>query len=426
MNSKTKKKRIIEDIEYPYKKTWDTEQNYVELTVSDVNSSIVNSIRRIIISGIETIAIKTEPHNESQIEIFQNDSPLHNQFLSHRLGMIPFNVSNVDEFDYNDYELILDEESDSDFPKHITSEYIKIRKISTDTILSEKDTRKLIPQDNISKEFHLISILKPKYYQRNVNVSGIDILGLDKTKLKIYLKCKLSKGSGSENGKYNPTSVCCYYNVVDEHKAKEGFKEFITSENKIIEDNNLTKISRELLERKFNTSERDRFYHMDKYGEPNKFRFKVESIGPIPPLLIFYRGIRNLKFKITQFKSNCINQNENIIEFTPSKNLNNGYDILVNEEDDTLGNIIQTFINDLFCNYTIEEKKIKYVGYVKVHPLKKQIILSIQTFTKTKVEDLVKEFIVPACTKILNILNNISNDLEDSGLLIKEMKKNVF
>ena len=52
--------------------------------------------------------------------------------------------------------------------------------------------------------------------------------------------------------------------------------------------------------------------------------------------------------------------------------------------------------------------------------------MSIQTFTKTKVEDLVKEFIVPACTKILNILNNISNDLEDSGLLIKEMKKNVF
>ena len=50
----------------------------------------------------------------------------------------------------------------------------------------------------------------------------------------------------------------------------------------MIEENNLTKISRELLERKFNTSERDRYYYIDKFGEPNKFRFKVESIGPIP------------------------------------------------------------------------------------------------------------------------------------------------
>lgn len=425
MKTKSQNTRLIEDIEYPYSNKWDKNKNYVELTISDINSAIVNSIRRIIISEVDTIAIKTEPHEENNVEIFQNDTPLHNQFLSHRLGMIPFNISNVDEFDYKDYELIIDEESDSDFPRHITSEHIKIRKISADKILSEKETRKIITPDELSGGFHLITILKPKYYQRNMNVSGMDTLGVDKTKLKIYLKCKLHKSSGKENGKFNPTSVCCYFNVIDVEKAKLGLEKFIISENQMIEENNLTKITRELLERKFNTSERDRYYHVDKFGEPNKFRFKVESIGAIPPLMIFYRGIRNLVKKISEFKSNCINQNENIVEFTPSKNLNNGYDILINEEDDTLGNLVQTFINELFCNYNVVEKKIKYVGYVKVHPLKKQIMLSIQPFTKTKVEDLVKDYIVPSCGKILNILNKITNDVEDSGVLLKEMKKNV-
>lgn len=426
-SNKSKDSRVILDIKYPYEKSWDKERNFVEIEIDNCDTSVMNSIRRTIISEVPTISIKTTPHDETQVEVFQNDTPLHNQFLGHRLGMIPFNISNVDEFDVNDYELIIDEENETDFPKHITTEHIKIRRISNDKILSEVDKKRILPPDSKTGDYHLITILKPKYYQRNYDMNSIDSFGVEKTKLKLYVKCKLYKGRGSENGKFNPTSCCCYFNKVDEEKANVGLQKFIIQENKMIEENNLTKISLENLERKFNTSQKDRYFYTDKFGEPNKFVFRIESIGNIGPLVILYRGIKELKFNITNFKTNCLKLNTNVVEFEPSKNLPNGFDILVHGEDDTLGNIIQSYCNKLFCDYSqIESQKLKYVGYVKVHPLKRQIILSIQPLGKMEPENIVKEFIIPTCDTIIKKLNKLSSDLEDSGLLSKELKRNIF
>ena len=41
-------------------------------------------------------------------------------------------------------------------------------------------------------------------------------------------------------------------------------------------------------------------------------------------------------------------------------------------------------------------------------------------------ENIVKEFIIPTCDTIIKKLNKLSSDLEDSGLLSKELKRNIF
>lgn len=53
--------------------------------------SLANSLRRIIISEVPTMTIDL-------VKIISNTTSLHDEYISHRLGMIPLISKNVDEF----------------------------------------------------------------------------------------------------------------------------------------------------------------------------------------------------------------------------------------------------------------------------------------------------------------------------------------
>ena len=56
-----------------------------------LNKSIVNSIRRVILSSIPTVGFRTEMDN-TDIKIIKNTTSLHNEFLLHRISMIPLYI----------------------------------------------------------------------------------------------------------------------------------------------------------------------------------------------------------------------------------------------------------------------------------------------------------------------------------------------
>ena len=67
----------------------------LKFDIKGCNSSLVNCLRRVIISEVKTCGFRTEEYEESDLKVVKNTSSLHNEFLLHRIGLIPINIKDV-------------------------------------------------------------------------------------------------------------------------------------------------------------------------------------------------------------------------------------------------------------------------------------------------------------------------------------------
>ena len=67
--------------------------NNIEFELYNTELTIANALRRVIISEVPTLAIDI-------VEIQENTSALHDEYLAHRMGLIPLVSTDVDSFNY--------------------------------------------------------------------------------------------------------------------------------------------------------------------------------------------------------------------------------------------------------------------------------------------------------------------------------------
>jgi DNA-directed RNA polymerase subunit L len=385
--SADKKPHHITNIRYPYAKTWDKRNTSIEFELANAHFSTANAIRRLILSSVKTVGFRTEPYEKCDVNIKINDTPLHNQFTAHRIAMIPINVPNPDKFNVDDYVFFMDITNNTNENRQITTEDFQIRQISTNKLLSHDEVKRFFPPDPITGNYILLTKLRAKYFvpSKTLNQEAVAEMVKDFNQpvdepVKLFFEAKASISNGAENGHYCPVSCACYINTVDPERARDGLRVYIDNHNNSMKLQKLTPLTPEILTRRFELTERAKFYYVNDRDEPNVFTFKIESIGVIPPLIIFHRAIDILIEKINTFISNIISKNENIITINQSNQLNNGYEIVVKNEDDTLGNIIQSHLCMMYADYSLskEQRKLKFIGYKKPHPLEHHIIFVIQ------------------------------------------------
>lgn len=425
----SKKEKSITNIQYPYHNKWDNDKTHVTFTLQNVHYSLANAIRRCAISDVETIGFRSEPPKYSSIKISRNDTILNNQQISHRIAMVPVNVGNLARFDIDDYEFILDEVNTTNSVKVVTTQHFKVRRISTNKFLSESDVRQLMPPSTLSGDYIPIVKLEPKYYTNietapdlSKNISEAIKVPVSES-VGITLTAKCVKSTGVENGHFSPISVCVYGNTRDTEKVRKGELEYIEQKNAEATANGLSLLGDEKLRRRFNLNEVQRFYQVDEYGDPNSFDFKMESVGVIPPLIIMERSISMLVDKINNLVQNLSNPTEGKLEIKPTLNMGNGFEVIVEGEDDTLGNMVQSYLTRMFADYSLspEERKLIAITYHKTHPLKRQIRFSIKP-VENDFSLCIENVIIPGCNSIIRILNNIKLELMDTKQYLDEAK----
>jgi len=427
---KSHKNSHITNIRYPYAKTWDKRNTSVEFELANIHFSTANAIRRLMLSHVNTVGFRTEPYNACDINVIFNDTPLHNQMTVHRLAMLPINVPTPEKFDVNDYQFIINVVNNTNAIRSITTEDFQIKQISTNKMLPREEVMKFFPPNPITGDYVLLTKLRPKYFVPSKTVSNTVVAEMAKDfdkpvdePMTFHIEAKASISNGYENGHYCPVSCACYINTVDPQRAELGLKEYIDTQNEKSKMQETEPIPLETLKRRFELTEQARFYYVNDKNEPNVFTFKIESVGVIPSLIVFHRAIDILKEKINMFVSNLITRNENIITISASSQLNGGYDIIVKNEDDTLGNIVQSHLCMLYADFTLpkEQRKLKYVGYKRPHPLEKHIIFSVQG-NNDNLDELIGEILKPGCLEIVKMLNKIQNEMEGTSYFVNELK----
>ena len=406
------KAKYFSNFKYPNEKTYDINKTFITFDIDNVDVGMVNSIRRTH-KLVNTFGFRTHPYEKNDINVIKNDSKLHNQMITDRIGLIPIHITDS-KFEIDNYEFLIDVSKIINEIKtkiEITSKDIKILDIKKNTFISEKERDKIFPKDPLTNEYIMIT----KIFSTNNFIEILDFSKVNKTEFKV--KAKAVSSNGEEHSRWYPACVFCYENKIDEKKAIEGKKNYVKDEIKRSKEKNVTPLSKERLEKRFDTSLKERYFYEDENGEPTKFIFKIETIGVLPPLIIFYKCIIELCNRVKNLIINFKNKNENIITIKPSSNLPDGFMIEIKEEDDTIGNMVNEHLYNLFIG-----KELNYIGFKKPHPLQKKIVFSVQSDKYTKEEDIINKIMIHGCQSVVNKLNALQKELEKQKEFISELK----
>ena len=126
------------------------------------------------------------------------------------------------------------------------------------------------------------------------------------------------------------------------------------------------------LQREFATMEAARCY-LEENGEPYSFDFTVETVGVLTPVYILARAISLIQAKCIRYASINVGDLPETLKVVPADSQLQGFDFIFDQEDHTLGNLFQTWIEQNL----MDSGEISFAGYKVPHPLRDQMVLRI-------------------------------------------------
>jgi len=266
--------------------------------LSNTDASIANAIRRIIIAEVPTMAI--------QFVFFEkNSSVLHDEFISHRLGLIPLTSSHINSHEFveelqgvaeerddeYDRELLIDVRCEENETREVTTRDLRpVAVAQGETVtpadiatLTENDPGILICKLQKNQELKVRCIAKRgigKQHAKFAPASGITFRYEPDIRLNKGTMEGLTKQEKKEWVKKCPTGVYRYDNVTEEIEIEDAaacmFCYECVKESKRLGRPNLVKVDR----------------------QPDKFHFYLEATGQLKPPEIVLSALTVMRAKL--------------------------------------------------------------------------------------------------------------------------------
>jgi len=311
----------------------------INFTISNIDVSLANAIRRTILCDIPMVVIRTFPYDKNDATFDINTSSFNNEILKQRLSCIPIFI-NDSSINLEDYLVEIDVKNTVGHIISVTTEDFKIKNIKTNKYLLKDTLIKIFPPNSITKHFIEFCRLKPAYLE---DTQGEHI--------KIFAKLAIS--SAKENGSFNSVSTCLYKNTPDKYAIEEAKRSKL--EDLRSKYSNDEQIQHQLTD--WINLDAKRIYI------PDSFDFKIKSIGVFTNQEIIIKAITIIIEKLLNIKDIYSRPNDLI---NPSENtIDNCFDITLIDEDYTIGKILEYWLHKL---YYIDDKTITFCGFNKPHP----------------------------------------------------------
>jgi DNA-directed RNA polymerase subunit L/DNA-directed RNA polymerase alpha subunit len=343
------------------------EGGVIRFTLAPTHVTYANTLRRTIITDVETVAFKADIGDNggtSDVVITKNSTPMSNEMLAHRIGLIPIHVEKPLDWKPEEYSFSLKVSNDSSDPLDVVAGDIQVLKNR-----GAEEEPLLVPNvqffhpDPVTHDTALLTVLKGKLASQEAET--------------VEFTATATLGTGRENAAFMPVTSRCAYGYSrddDPERKKEIFTLWLTKHKKVspseLEANPTRKAE---LEREFETMEVQRCYKIDERGEPYSFDFIVESVGVLSPSYIVGRALEILQAKMLRYASIDSGDLPEQLKVLPADARMKGFDFIFQKEDHTLGNLFTTWME----KNLMDSGEITFVGYTVPHPLKDEMIIRI-------------------------------------------------
>ena len=323
----------------PIVEQFSEKKDELTFTISGINVSLANAIRRTILSDIDIVVFRTSPYERNEANILVNTSRLNNEIIKQRLSCIPVFIKDIKEFPLDKYYIEVKVENISNSLMYVTTEDFIIKDIATNKPISESKTREVFPPSNTGHFIDFVR-LRPKISDELPGES-------------IHLTCKFSIGNAKEDGMFNVVSTCAYGFTPDTPKIQETLgkkRADWKQEGKTDIEINFESRNWELLDAL-------------RITKKDSFDFTVQTIGIYSNFELLNKACDIL---LDQFNELNILIETNEITIQKSQNtMSNSFDIILKNEDYTIGKALEYL---LYAKFYEGIKSLTYCGYKKMHP----------------------------------------------------------
>ena len=351
----------------PHVKFNSEENDLLSFTLSGVNVSLANAIRRTILSDIDQLVFRTAPYKENKANIITNTSRLNNEIIKQRLSCIPIHIKDYQDFPFKNYLLEVNVENITDTIMFVTTEDFVIKDIVNNKTLDKNKTREIFPPNDYTGNFIDFVRLRPR-------------LSEELPGEKIHLTCEFSIGNAKEDGMFNVASTCSYGFTVDEvardsvlQKKKQQWKDEGKSKEEILFEEENWKLLDGM-----------------RITVKDSFDFVIQSVGVFTNNEIIDTACDILIQKLDELDT-IIEKDE--LQINNSENtMTNCYDVILENEDYTIGKVIEYFLYTKFY----ETKVLTFCGFKKKHPHDEESVIRVayaEAIEKSTIKGHLKECI---------------------------------
>ena len=262
------------------------------------------------------------------------------------LSCIPLHI-NDSKFPYETFEIEINKNNTSSNIEYITTEDFKVKNILNNEYITKEDKDKIFPPNKYTKNYIDFARLRPAISDE---IPGEELA----------LTCKISKSNASEDGMFNAVSTCSYSNTMDNSKAQTEWNKLEKSYASEHDDVEIKRLYENYM-----------LLNAKRHFIPNSFDFIIESIGIYDNYKLVLLGCEEL---IKKFKFDLKKFDDDSIEISQSPNTNdNSFDIILENEDYTIGKIIEYLLYTKFY----EKGILTYCGFKKMHPHDSESIIRV-------------------------------------------------